>query len=237
MTSSLKSPGFFLPMSGWIEQAVAQAQDGLLQVLVANVRDVAGLEGDDGLPALVLEDLAGLGREEVVGGVGPAVVVDEVDGAADEVVAALEEAAHAGVLGLGGAEDGLRGLLLVPRVDFADMVDRQGAVVALLVEGDVADGDAVLRRDVEHDGDGPERAVGQPVAGDDAVEVGLADEALAGREDAAGDVLRIARGVEVHNQLRQRSGPWPAPLPARRPASTRSTSFPPCGSIIGTASW
>jgi len=72
-------PRLLLPDDRLDEQTVEEPQDGLLHVLVPRVRHIAGLERAHGVPAALRERRSGLGRKQVVVGVGAAVVVEKVD--------------------------------------------------------------------------------------------------------------------------------------------------------------
>src|SRR5690606_31844157 len=122
------------------------------EIFVRAMRDVAGLEADDRLPAAAREFGARLVGPELPGahiGGGAAL---QLDRAADEMVAAFHEEAHARMGRLGGAEHPARDRLLVAGEqalgrkppDLLVAEDERDARPALQARG-------VFSADVEHD--------------------------------------------------------------------------------------
>ena len=162
---------------------------------------VAGLEGDDLLPAARLEVGLVLGRRLVAGHEGVLVVGQRVDldRAGDAAAALLVDRGDAGVLPVGGAVDAL-GLAL--GVALPDLLDRDPAQRLAFVAGqrdDVAD--LALEVGREGDRDRPVVAVGGAHLGADALPVGGALEAGQRREAAVADHLEVRCMALVKGQV------------------------------------
>ena len=91
-------------------------------------------------------------------------------------------------------------VVLVVSVDLLDVEKRQQVAVDVAQRQRLALGDAVAGRDRQRHGQRPERAIGQPHLADDALVVGLAQEALQRREAADGEQLEIAQTALVERQ-------------------------------------
>ncbi len=89
---------------------------------------------------------------------------------------------------------------LVVGVDFLDVEEGQQVAVDVAQGKRLALGHAVAGGDRQGDGQRPEGAVGQPHLADDALVVGLAQEALQGREPADGQQLEVAEAPLVERQ-------------------------------------
>ncbi len=194
------SPALVLPISGLDEEPVAGLQRGLGQVLVGAVDRVAGLEGDDSLPATLGELRPSLLRRLVAPHEGLLVVRQRVDldRAGDHPVALGVDRGDARVLLVGGAVDLLGLPLHVPLPDLLDLdpAERLAFVAAELDR--VADLALDLAR--EGDRDRPVVAVGGPHLGADALPVGGALEAGQRREAAVADHLEVGGVALVKGQ-------------------------------------
>ncbi len=173
------------------EEPVAGLQRGLGQVLVGAVDRVAGLEGDDLLPAARLEVGLVLGRRLVAAHEGLLVVGQRVDldRAGEHPVALLVDRGDAGV-GLVGRPVDLLGLAL--DVALPDLLDGEPAQRLALVAGqgdDVAD--LALEVGRQGDRDRPVVAGDGPHLGADALPVGGPLEAGQRREAAVADHLEV----------------------------------------------
>ena len=104
------------------------------------------------------------------------------------------------MLRVGRAVGALGLVVLVVGVDLLDVQERQQVAVDVAQGQRLALGDAVAGRDRQGDGQGPERAVGQPHLGDDPLVIGLAEEALQRREAADGQQLEVAEAALVERQ-------------------------------------
>ena len=173
------------------EEPVAGLQGGLGQVLVGAVDRVAGLEGDDPLPAALLERPARLLRGQIAAHEGVLVVGQGVglDRAGDTAVALLVDGGDAGVGVVGGAVDLLG---LAAAVALEDLLDGQPPQRLALVAGEL---DHVADRALQVGGQGyrdrPVVARGRAHLGADAVPVLRALETGEGGEAAVGDHLEV----------------------------------------------
>src|SRR3954447_11353546 len=173
------------------EEAIGDLEGALRQVLVRSVDRVPGLEGDDALPAALLECLAGLLRREVALHERFLVVGQRVDlvGAGDAARALLEDCGDAGVLLVGRAID-----VLCLRLEIAleDLGDVQAAERLVLVAGDL---DGVSLGDAEVGGEGdrdrPVGAVGKGHVLDDALPLLVALRAPERGEASVADHLEV----------------------------------------------
>ena len=182
------------------EEPVAGLQRGLGQVLVGAVDRVAGLEGDDPLPAALLEVGLVLGRRLVAAHEGLLVVGQRVDldRAGDAAVALLVDRGDARVLLVGGPVD-LLGLAL--DVALPDLLDRDPAERLAFVAGELDDvADLALEVGRQGDRDRPVVAAGGAHLGADALPVGGALEAGQRREAAVADHLEVGGVALVKGQ-------------------------------------
>ena len=182
------------------EEPVAGLQRRLGQVLVGAVDRVAGLEGDDPLPAARLEVGLVLGRRLVAAHEGLLVVGQRVDldRAGDAAAALLVDRGDAGVLLVGGAVD-LLGLAL--DVALEDLLDLDPAQRLAFVAGELDDvADLALEVGRQGDRDRPVLAVGGAHLGADALPVGGALEAGQRREAAVADHLEVGGVALVKGQ-------------------------------------
>ena len=117
------------------EQPVAGLESGLGQVLVGAVDRVAGLEGDDLLPATVGELLPRLGGSEVAAHEGLFVIRQRVDldRAGDAAVALFDDRGDTGMLDVVGPVDLLG---LEHDVLLEDLLDGDAAEVLAFVRGE-----------------------------------------------------------------------------------------------------
>ncbi len=180
------------------------------EFLVGAVQGVARLEGDHLAPAELGEPRPELRRavaqalEVVVGG-----GLDAVDPAADvDGAGVVHQVEDAGVGQVGGAEHRLRLARLVRGPDVADLEDRHehalGVAQRHALAGLERAGEGLA--DVEGNRHRPEHARGEPHAGDDAVVVGAAEEALERGEGAVQQQLEVAELAvgEVPRRVAQR---------------------------------
>ena len=172
------------------------------RVLVGAVQRVARLEGDRLLPALLLDQSAGLGRRhDAVRERTLVLEGDQRDGPADELGALVPgPEARARVVGALGQIDALDELGLVPVVAVADLEDAEDLAVVRERElrtgggvGGLGIGDGQDRRDAP----GPLRAVALDVAaGQGRVVVGLAHRTRQRAERAVRDAVQ-RRAVDL----------------------------------------
>ena len=174
------------------EEAVADLERRLRQVLVGAMDRVAGLEGDDPLPAAIGELLARLGGREVAAHERLFVVGGRVglDLAGDAAVALLLGGGDSRMSVVGGPVDVLGLLLDVALEDLADPDPAEGLAVVGAERDDVALAD--LEVGGERHRDRPDLlTVGQGHVLDARLPVGGAHESLQRGEAAVGEQLEV----------------------------------------------
>jgi hypothetical protein len=190
------------------QQHPVHALSGTLgQLFVGAVERVAGLEGDHVGSAELRQAGAGLGRREAQ--LLKVVVPRELEHAQPAGQVEPAPAMHLGhqrVAGVGGGEDLARDRVAVPGVDLFEGQHGQQLVLGV-AQGHVGiELERVARLDWQGDGDGEDVAAGQAHLGADARKVGLAHEAVQGREGAGGQQFQVAHDPLRNLQRRQAAG-------------------------------
>ena len=191
------------------EEPVRDLERGLGQVLVRPVDRVAGLEGDDPLPAALVERRLRLRGRQVAAHERLLVVGKRLglDRPGETPIALIADRRDAGVLVVGGPVDGLR---LVLDVAVEDLIDGQRAE-PLAVRGRELDHVADLALEVGRQGDRdrPDLAGGEPHLVAHRAPIGGAQEARERREASVGEQLEVrglARKVSGGRQLTASQG-------------------------------